>query len=273
VRGCPTFQNKQQQWQSLIINIAIPKNKFNGTYYTMVPMRVSSVIDILPYEARVAVMSHVAFQCSLDVNNLYTIRLPSKYARYNVMAGADLADANLSEVEELRANKLTTTGWLYGRRPLVYDPEKLTDAIFFFECESALNTDCLVHAVNYALRYPFFVSRDQVLRLMGKRLKESPSLVANRKSLGGVPPSAFVDFCVIDGQSLSLRLVETFKVEEGQGSNTLRAFVISRMLERPQFSELIVVGSAQGAVVPYTHACTFVAINQGDKPHLAYCDC
>jgi hypothetical protein len=108
---------------------------------------------------------------------------------------------------------------------------------------------------------------------MGKRLKESPDLVANRKSLGGVPPSAFVDFCVIGGQSLSLHLVETFKVEEGQGSNTLKSFVISRMLESPQYSELIVVGSAQGAVIPYTHACTFVAINQGDKPHLAYCDC
>jgi hypothetical protein len=45
------------------------------------------------------------------------------------------------------------------------------------------------------------------------------------------------------------------------------------MLESLQFSELIVVGSAQGAVVPYTHASTFVAINQANKPHLALCDC
>jgi len=45
------------------------------------------------------------------------------------------------------------------------------------------------------------------------------------------------------------------------------------MLGSSEYSELIIVGTAQGAVVPYSHACTFVAIDQCGKRHLAYCDC
>jgi len=56
-------------------------------------MRVCSVIDILPYEARVAIMSYIADECATRRNKLSKVKLPAKYARYNVMAGADLADA------------------------------------------------------------------------------------------------------------------------------------------------------------------------------------
>ena len=88
---------------------------------------------------------------------------------------------------------MTIKGWLYGRKTwrLEYALEKLTEATFFFENESALNTDCLVHAVNYALRYPFFVSREQVVRLMALRGKMSLESVTNKKSLSGVSPTIF----------------------------------------------------------------------------------
>jgi hypothetical protein len=97
------------------------------------------------------------------------------------MAGADLVDATEEDLERMRGNNMTTKGWLYGRKTwrLEYAPEKLADAIFFFENESALNTDCLVHAVNYALRYPFFVSREQVVRLMALRGKKSMEVVSS----------------------------------------------------------------------------------------------
>ena len=85
-----------------MINIAIPKTGPIGTCYTLVPMRVSSVIDLLPYGARAAIMSHIAFECTDERNQLDTIRLPSKYARYNVWAGADLADATKKEIEEMK---------------------------------------------------------------------------------------------------------------------------------------------------------------------------
>jgi len=45
------------------------------------------------------------------------------------------------------------------------------------------------------------------------------------------------------------------------------------MLDEAEFRELIVVGVAQGAMVAYSHACTFVAIDQDNKRHLAYLDC
>jgi len=58
-----------------------------------------------------------------------------------------------------------------------------------------------------------------------------------------------------------LRLFETFKVDEGQGANSIKAFVTEAMLNTTDYSELVVVGAAQSAVVAYSHACTFVAIN------------
>ena len=97
-------------------------------------MRVSSVIDLLPYGARAAIMSHIAFECTDERNQLDTIRLPSKYARYNVMVGADLADATEEKIEEMRDSDITSSGWLYGKRisKLEYAPEKLSFSTFFF---------------------------------------------------------------------------------------------------------------------------------------------
>ena len=76
---------------------------------------------------------------------------------------------------------MTIKGWLYGRKTwrLEYAPEKLAEATFFFENESALNTD------------PFFVSREQVVRLMALRGKMSLESVTNKKSLSGVSPTIF----------------------------------------------------------------------------------
>ncbi len=86
----------------MIINIAIPRDTFKGSVYKIVPVRVSSVIDILPYEARVPIMSNIAYQCSLRKNKLSDIILPSKYTRYNVMSGANLADATKEDLEEMK---------------------------------------------------------------------------------------------------------------------------------------------------------------------------
>jgi len=108
---------------------------------------------------------------------------------------------------------------------------------------------------------------------MALRSKKNMDIVMGKKAERGVSPSIFKDFCIQDGKSLSLRLLETFKVEDGQGSNYIKAFITGMMLETCKHSELIVVGAAQGAVVAYSHARTFVAIDQGGKRHLAYLDC
>ena len=80
-------------------------------------------------------------------------------------------------------------------------------------------------------------------RLVALRTKVNPSLVAKKKCDAGVPVSAFVKFAVVDGHSLSLSLEKTLKIENGQGSNTLRAFIDEKMMTaEAEFKELIVVG-------------------------------
>ena len=129
--------------------------------YSFVPMRVSSVVDLLPYAARVAVVSLIAHEGSFEGSKLGNVTIPSQYLRYAAIPGSNLATATKEEVAEMRAEETAlTTGWLYGRKPVEYAPEKLSDAVFFFEGGDKLNTDCLVHTVNYALRFPFFVQRE-----------------------------------------------------------------------------------------------------------------
>lgn len=197
--------------------------------FKVIPLRVSSVFDLLPYEARIMIVSMISNEtyfegCGLD------FRLPASYLRYNVIAGADFSDATKDELVEMKADDKMVSGWFYGRKPLEYVPDKLFGPGVFFEPDASLSTDCLVHAVNYALRFPFFVQREQVLRLMALRLKRKIEVVMSTKE-SGLPPSAFVDFAVVDGMSLSLDLVVTFdKYARGEGSNTLMKFVKEKML-------------------------------------------
>ena len=200
--------------------------------------------------------------------------MPSRYLRYAAIPGSDLSNATKEDVDEMRANvKALTTGWLYGRKPIEYAPEKLSGAVFFFEGENKLNTDCLVHAVNYALRFPFFVQREQVMRLGALRIKINSSIIFKKKCDAGVAISAFTDFAVVAGNSLSLRYLKTFDVQNGDGSNTLKAFILSKMLDDREFSELIIIGKAMGIELPFSHSCSFVAIDHGKSRYLAYCDC
>jgi hypothetical protein len=102
-----------------------------------------------------------------------------------------------------------TTGWLYGRRTRVlrYNPKLITGNIGdYFHVENKAETnDCLVHAVNYALRCAFFVQREQVVRLMMKKLKITLEEAKAKKILGGVPAKVFTNFAVVNGETLSLR--------------------------------------------------------------------
>jgi hypothetical protein len=159
IRSSISYPGKQKDFQNLHINIAIAKEvgPVESSLHHSVPLRVSSVLDVLPYEARVAIISNLAEESSFVGAGIGYL-LPAKYLRYNAIPGSDLGTATKKEVAEMRTDEaVLTTGWLYGRKPIEYTPEKLANAVFFFEGEDKLNTDCLVHAVNYALRFPFFV--------------------------------------------------------------------------------------------------------------------
>ena len=62
-------------------------------------------------------------------------------------------------------------------------------------------------------------------------------------------------------------------MQNGDGSNTLKAFILSKMLNDLEFSELIIIGKAMGIKLPFSHSCSFVAIDHGKTRYLAYCDC
>ena len=68
--------------------------------------------------------------------------------------------------------------------------------------------DCLVHAVNFALRYPWFTDREQVVRLMQLRCKEKRITVALDKSRLGVSVEAMKRFFLFGSSAYSLRLVQ-----------------------------------------------------------------
>jgi hypothetical protein len=133
---CP--KSSEGLWQDFHIDVCLlDSNAPAGFKFSAVPIRVSSVLDILNYDTRVALMSYICHFC--NENELgENFKIPGKYARYNVLAGADLADATKEEVESMRTDRdACTTGWLYGRRThrLEYAPEKLAGATFFFDCD------------------------------------------------------------------------------------------------------------------------------------------
>ena len=71
----------------------------------------------------------------------------------------------------------------------------LSETEFFSYSDIDLKTnDCLVHVVNYALRYPLFTSREQVVRLVMKRLKSNLEDAQLAKAETGVSIDAFKDF-------------------------------------------------------------------------------
>ena len=67
--------------------------------------------------------------------------------------------------------------------------------------------DCLVHAVNFALRYPWLTDREQVLRLMQRRCHKTLQKVSRDKKMFGVPIEAFQEFFLFGSSAYSLRKI------------------------------------------------------------------
>ena len=56
-----------------------------------------------------------------------------------------------------------------------------------------MRNDCLLHAFNYAVRYPFFVHQEQAVRLIHRYLKKGLDYAADMKTLKGVSGCALKD--------------------------------------------------------------------------------
>ncbi len=92
------------------------------------------------------------------------------------MVGAKRRAGTKEEIERLPVNEKATKGHIYSYR---YFNDKLCngadvknhsffDTVSYFEWTKEFNielNDCLIHAVNFALRFPWFTHREQVVRL------------------------------------------------------------------------------------------------------------
>ena len=123
--------------------------------------------------------------------------------------------------------------------------------------------------MNFALRCPFFIQREQVIRLIQARGKITKSEAETQKKVGGVSACNFKNFAVVDGKVLSLKHVGNFEQDFPQdAANAMMDFVNSKMLGPfSQYNELIVVCRGR-YTSPFSHACTFLRYTMSDGTSL-----
>jgi hypothetical protein len=140
-------------------------------------VRVSSIVDFLTDIERIALFSflrsrHKKLGLGFDI--------PKKYLRYACLVGADHKTSKKVDLEEIKQDEASKfiSGYYYskGFHYQSYKPELVkTDKSFLHYClpvSERLYNDCLIHSVNFALRHPWFTCREQVVRLMHKRMKK-----------------------------------------------------------------------------------------------------
>ena len=139
--------------------------------------------------------------------------------------------------------------------------------MFTYESVDALANDCLIHAINFALRFPHFTSREQVIRLAMKRLKKTKEEAQVMKAETGVSVDAFKDFFLFGRTVYSLAnitRVHTFK-EEGSPVKTLKGLLQKHLGSgEDQHRQLVVIGWGTGSELDYCHATAL--LNFPGKP-------
>ena len=83
-----------------------------------------------------------------------------------------------------------------------------------------------MHSVNYALRFPYFVDREQVGRLVKLTQNVNQEKMEADKKRGGAPVSAFKDFFLKDDHSFSLELLYEMQfAEKGLAGKAIKDWV------------------------------------------------
>ena len=192
----------------LLVLITTPEMDDIPRHYAWV--RVSSIVDHLSDVYRIALFIYLRYRHA-DLGKRFDI--PQKYLRYACLIAADrkiTKEADLEELKREEADKFIsgfyyTKGFHYQR----FEPEKVEIDQSFLHYSvphsERLFNDCLVHAVNFALRHPWFTCREQVVRLMCKRMKKGDISVAQQfKRDGGVRINHMQNFLLCGNISDSL---------------------------------------------------------------------
>jgi hypothetical protein len=94
------------------------------------------------------------------------LKIPADMSKFYKLFGAAPGNMTAEDRDELMEDhKPFSEGWLYNEKRLhqeKYDPSVLMNdkRIFFEGDKTALTNDCLIHALNYAIRWPWFTSRE-----------------------------------------------------------------------------------------------------------------
>jgi len=168
------------------------------------------------------------------------------------------------ELEKLQQDaKPFISGYLYRGKGLVelYQQARFESAytsreIFFKYCKNQRTNDCLVHAVNASVGDALFTTREQVIRLMSVRGKKSKKKTIDLKVKGGISPSIFQNFAIVNDMALSLKLVRTFSIVKEETQHDVLAFITQKLLsEPPTYTRLVIVMEGRGQV-QFMHAIT-----------------
>jgi len=115
--------------------------------------------------------------------------------------------------------------------------------------------------VNAAVGFALFTTREQVIRLMHVRSKYSKKKTIDLKVKGGVSPTYFKNFAVVNDMVLSLDQVRKFSFEKNEGPQQVLDFIKDNLLsQQPTYTRLVIVKEGQGHV-QFMHA---IAIRRKD---------
>lgn len=83
----------------ILVAIATEAGPISSSLHLLIPLRPSSVLDVLPYDTRIAVISLLAYEAEFKGAGI-EFKLPAGYLRYNARPGADFSAATKEQVEQ-----------------------------------------------------------------------------------------------------------------------------------------------------------------------------
>jgi hypothetical protein len=131
--------------------------------------------------------------------------------------------------------------------------------------------DCLGHGVNFVVRGPLFVMREQLQKLADLRSKKGFKEVAEHKISGGYHLSIFRDFFVKDGLSYSINHGVTFSAMKQQNWRHLLEFLQHTMIASATYDQLLFTGTGH-IDYTYTHSGAFLRQVINGQPIIVYLD-
>jgi hypothetical protein len=110
--------------------------------------------------------------------------------------------------------------------------------------------------VNASVGDALFTTREQVIRLMSVRGKKSKKKTIDLKVKGGISPSIFQNFAIVNDMALSLKLVRTFSIVKEETQHDVLQFITQNVLSEPPIYTRLVIVMEGRFNYDYMHAIT-----------------